>query len=153
MQDATSVATLCDPGASSGCQGIGKQQKRRIDSRLASRPGRRLGLGGKQTFALGPLASEFARSADGFGPLTRFFLRRLFVMSAQLHFAENAFALHLFLQRFKGLINVVVTNEDLHAVFLDLVPLRLIGAGRASQCDRQRNAALAALTLKVHCER
>lgn len=35
-------------------------------------------------------------------------------MSAHLHFAENAFALHLFLQRAKRLVNIVVAYENLH---------------------------------------
>jgi len=35
-------------------------------------------------------------------------------MSAHLHFAENAFALHLFLERAKRLINIVVADEYLH---------------------------------------
>jgi len=39
-------------------------------------------------------------------------------MAAQLHFAEHALALHLFLQHFEGLIDIVVTDEDLHAAFL-----------------------------------
>ena len=36
-------------------------------------------------------------------------------MAAELHLAENPLALHLFLQRFEGLIDVIVTNENLHA--------------------------------------
>jgi hypothetical protein len=37
-------------------------------------------------------------------------------MAAKLHFAENALALHLLLERLKGLVDVIVTNENLHAV-------------------------------------
>ena len=36
-------------------------------------------------------------------------------MAAKLHLAENALALHLLLQSLQGLINIVVTNENLHA--------------------------------------
>ena len=36
-------------------------------------------------------------------------------MAAKLHLAENTLALHLFLQRLEGLIDVVVTDENLHA--------------------------------------
>jgi hypothetical protein len=36
-------------------------------------------------------------------------------MAAKLHLAENALALHLLLERLEGLIDVVVTNENLHA--------------------------------------
>ncbi len=35
-------------------------------------------------------------------------------MAAHLHFPEDAFALHFFLQRFQRLIDVVVTNENLY---------------------------------------
>jgi hypothetical protein len=36
-------------------------------------------------------------------------------MAAKLHFAENALALHLLLERLEGLVDVVVANENLHA--------------------------------------
>jgi hypothetical protein len=39
-------------------------------------------------------------------------------VAAKLHFAENALALHLLLQRLEGLIDVVVANENLHESFL-----------------------------------
>jgi hypothetical protein len=39
-------------------------------------------------------------------------------MAAKLHLAENALALHLFLQRLESLVDVVVTDENLHAAFL-----------------------------------
>ena len=39
-------------------------------------------------------------------------------MLAELHLAEDAFALHLFLQHLEGLINIVVADENLHAVLL-----------------------------------
>ena len=39
-------------------------------------------------------------------------------MAAKLHLAENALALHLFLQRLESLVDVVVTDENLHASFL-----------------------------------
>ena len=39
-------------------------------------------------------------------------------MLAELHFAEKAFALHLLLQRPEGLVDIVVTDENLHVVFL-----------------------------------
>jgi hypothetical protein len=37
---------------------------------------------------------------------------------AELHLAEDTFALHLPLQRFEGLIDIVIANENLHAVLL-----------------------------------
>jgi hypothetical protein len=36
-------------------------------------------------------------------------------MAAELHLAENTLALHLFLQRLEGLIDIVIANENLHA--------------------------------------
>jgi hypothetical protein len=36
-------------------------------------------------------------------------------MPAKLHLAEDALALHLFLERLEGLVDVVVANENLHA--------------------------------------
>jgi hypothetical protein len=35
-------------------------------------------------------------------------------MTAELHLAENALALHLLFQRLEGLVDVVVANEYLH---------------------------------------
>ena len=39
-------------------------------------------------------------------------------MLAELHLTEDAFALHLLLQRPEGLVDIVVTDENLHVVFL-----------------------------------
>jgi len=39
-------------------------------------------------------------------------------MLAELHLAEDAFSLHLLLQRSEGLVDIVVTDKNLHAVFL-----------------------------------
>src|SRR5712675_2444591 len=36
-------------------------------------------------------------------------------MAAELHLAEDALALHLFLQHPEGLVDIVVTDENLHA--------------------------------------
>jgi hypothetical protein len=46
-------------------------------------------------------------------------------MFAELHLAKHPFALHLLLQRPEGLVDVVVTDENLHVVFLLIQ--RLIG--------------------------
>src|SRR5215831_18605304 len=72
-------------------------------------------LGRKQAFALHLLARELAGPADRFRLFPRLLFRWLFIMAAKLHFAENALALHLLLQRLQGLIDVVVANEYLHA--------------------------------------
>jgi len=39
-------------------------------------------------------------------------------MLAQLHLAEETFALHLLLQRPERLVDIVVTDENLHVPFL-----------------------------------
>jgi len=46
-------------------------------------------------------------------------------MAAELHLAEDALALHLLLQHPEGLIDIVVTDENLHAAFLSIE--RLMG--------------------------
>jgi len=39
-------------------------------------------------------------------------------VAAELHLAEETFALHLLLQRFEGLVDIVVADENLHVAFL-----------------------------------
>src|SRR5688572_22756318 len=73
----------------------------------------RAGLAGG-AFALGPLALELAGAADGGGPLAGALFRRLFVMTAQLHLAVDAFALQLLLERAQRLLDIIVANDDLH---------------------------------------
>src|SRR5271165_5019626 len=64
-------------------------------------------------FALGALAGELAGAADSFRLLARALFRGLLVVHVALHLAERAFALHLLLQRFKRLIDVIVANKNL----------------------------------------
>src|SRR4051794_27257840 len=75
----------------------------------------RLGLHRQQAFALQLLAGQLARAAHGFGLFTGLLLGGLFVVSAELHLAENSLALHLLLQRLEGLIDIVIADENLHA--------------------------------------
>jgi len=70
----------------------------------------------KQAFALHFLAGQLACAADGLGLLTSALFRRLLVMATQFHFAEDTFALHFLFQRFQRLIDIVVTDENLHVV-------------------------------------
>jgi hypothetical protein len=67
-----------------------------------------------QAFSLHPLASELANAANGFCLFAGALLRRLLVVVAHLHFAENAFALHLLLESAERLVNVVVADKYLH---------------------------------------
>jgi hypothetical protein len=46
-------------------------------------------------------------------------------MFAELHLAEDAFALHPLLQHLEGLVDIVVTDENLHVV--SSLIYRLIG--------------------------
>jgi hypothetical protein len=46
-------------------------------------------------------------------------------MFAEPHFAEEAFALHLLLQHLEGLVDIVVTDENLHAAFLIIQEVRI----------------------------
>src|SRR5262249_41518390 len=73
------------------------------------------GFAWNEAFALRLLARELACAADGFRPLARLFLGGLLIMTAKLHLAEHALALHLLLHRLEGLIDIVVTNQTLHA--------------------------------------
>src|SRR5262245_14161829 len=60
---------------------------------------RDLRLAGQQPFALGALAGELAGPADRFRLLAGLLGGGLFVVSAELHLAENALTLHLLLER------------------------------------------------------
>lgn len=68
----------------------------------------------QQAFALGALAGKLPCAANGFSLLASLLLRRLFVMRAEFHFPEDAFALHFLLERAEGLIDVIVADDDLH---------------------------------------
>src|SRR5262249_40809170 len=75
----------------------------------------RLRLHRQQAFALQLLARELARTAHGFGLFAGLLLGGLFIVAAELHLAEDALALHLFLQRLESLVDIVIANENLHA--------------------------------------
>jgi hypothetical protein len=78
----------------------------------------RLRLHGQEAVALRALACDLAGSADRFGLLAGSLLGGLLVMVAKLHFAKDALALQLLLERPKGLIDIVVANENLHVLSL-----------------------------------
>jgi hypothetical protein len=68
------------------------------------------------TFALRLLPRELAGAADGLGLLAGALLGGLLVIITELHLAEDAFALHFLLQSPEGLIDIVIANDDLHAL-------------------------------------
>jgi hypothetical protein len=74
----------------------------------------------QEAFTLGALASQFPRTADGFSFLARFPFGRLLEMVAALHLPEETFALHLLLERFQRLIDVVIADHDLNYLKLSI---------------------------------
>ncbi len=64
--------------------------------------------------ALQALAGQLAGAADGLGLLAGALLGRLLVMTAQLHLPEDALTLHFLLESAESLVDVVVTDENLH---------------------------------------
>jgi len=69
----------------------------------------------QEALALQLLAGKLARAAHGLGLFTGLLLGGLFIVTAELHLAEDALSLHFLLQRLEGLIDVVIANENLHA--------------------------------------
>ena len=67
---------------------------------------------GNQAFALGPLAGKLASAANGLALLAHSLFRWLFVSAAAFHLAKHTLALELLLQGPKGLVNVVVSDDD-----------------------------------------
>ena len=72
------------------------------------RTGRRL------LFALRALAGEFPGAPDCLSLLPRPPLRGFLVVAAHLHFPEDSFALHLFLECFQRLIDIVFAYDDMN---------------------------------------
>ena len=72
--------------------------------------------------AAGPRAASSCGRVCGRGgwlpPSLGLLLGGFLVMAAELHLAEDALALHLLLQHLEGLVDIVVTDENLHAAFL-----------------------------------
>ena len=69
----------------------------------------------RNSFALGALAGQLARAANRFRLFAGAPFGRLFVVVAELHLAEKPLALHLLLESFEGLVDVIVANEYLQA--------------------------------------
>lgn len=67
-----------------------------------------------EALALQAFPLQLACPAHGLRGFARATLGRLLIMPPQLHLAEDSFPLHLFLERFQRLIDIVVTNENLH---------------------------------------
>jgi hypothetical protein len=100
-----------ETGISPHCPGMLAARTRRS---AASLSGKSLVLRrGNEPVAHRLLAREFPRSAGCFSLLPGRLLGGLFVKPPPFHFAKYAFALHFLLQDSKGLIDIVVADEDL----------------------------------------
>ncbi len=80
-----------------------------------------------ETFALSTFPRKLSRTTNSLGFLPRFFLRWLFKICPGFHFPEQAFALHLFLQRAQRLLDIIVADGNLNNGQLSIVYL---AAGR-----------------------
>lgn len=67
-----------------------------------------------ETFTLCALTGQLASAANGFSLFAGALFRWLFIVATHLHFAEDTFALHLFLESAESLINIVIADEYLH---------------------------------------
>ena len=87
---------------------------------------RRTAAKDSEAFAIHPLAQKLAGAANGLSLLTGALFRRLLIAAAQLHFAENAFALHLLLERAQSLIDIVVADQNVDDGSYSRLGLRLL---------------------------
>jgi len=74
----------------------------------------------QETFALGAFTGQFPGAADGFGLAASLGFRGLLEGGAGFHFPEDAFTLHLLLERFQRLIDVVIADHDLNYLKLSI---------------------------------
>ena len=68
---------------------------------------------GDQPFALGLLAGKFASAANRLTHLAHSLFGRFFICAAALHLAEHAFTLEFLFQGPQGLVDIVVSDDDL----------------------------------------
>jgi len=60
-------------------------------------------------------------------------------MATKLHFAENTLALHLFLKHLERLADIVVADQNLHALSSGSIELKeTVEAARSSSAIRRR---------------
>src|SRR6476619_4688860 len=93
------------------------------------------GLHRQKTLTLHLLARELAGPADRFRLFPRFLFGWFFVMAAEFHLAENALALHLLLERLAGLVDVVVSDENLQT---NIPSLLVVGSSSGIEFRRGR---------------
>jgi hypothetical protein len=83
-----------------------------------------------ETFALDAFTLHFAGAADGFGGFAGAALGGFFVVAAEFHLAEHAFALKFLFERLQRLVDVIVANENLHLADYSWVGLKNDKAAR-----------------------
>ena len=71
----------------------------------------------KKAFTLGLFAGEFAGSSDRLTALPRRSFGRLLVEPSEFHLPKDAFSLHFLFKDPKRLVDVVVANQYLQAMF------------------------------------
>jgi hypothetical protein len=76
------------------------------------------GLHRQKALSLQFLPRQLAGASPSFRLLSNSLFRGFLVVTAQPHFAEDALALHFLLQHLKGLIDIVVADENLHVSVL-----------------------------------
>ena len=81
-----------------------------------------------KTLALQALALQLARPTNRLCGFTRATLGRLLEVAAQLHLAKDTLTLHLLLECLERLIDIVVTDENLHLVAYSFIRCALDGA-------------------------
>jgi hypothetical protein len=67
-----------------------------------------------EALALQTLALQLTGAAHGLGTFAGTLFRRLLVITTKLHLAEYALTLHFLLESLQRLIDIIVTNENLH---------------------------------------
>ena len=89
---------------------------------------------GLVAFPIQPFAQQLAMPTHGFCLLARAALGRLLIAAAELHFAEDSFALHLLFQRLQCLIDIVVAHDHLNDGSHSSANVNIARAGRATGC-------------------
>ena len=90
------------------------------------------------TLTLHPLAHQLANATSGFGGFAGAALRRLFIRTTVLHFAEYAFALQLLFQNAQRLVNIVVSYGYVHGKSLSFAALpNIVGLPVENLCRKK----------------
>ena len=112
---AAGIAVRRTPSCQRQTRAAGPEGERLKENAFRAEGGARNNCAGLEfPFPLRTFPRELARSPNALRSLAGAPLRGLFIGLAELHFTEEPFALHLFLQRAQSLIHIVFTNNNLH---------------------------------------